>query len=276
MSVKKTVLLVDDDADFVSVMKLVLERNSYNVLVAYNGKQCMDLLRFEMPDVIVLDVMMTTRSEGFDVARDLRNSEYTKSIPLLMVTSINSTVPFKFEPDETWLPVDALIEKPIEPDRLLGEITKMLKTPPSPQARNAPGASPTPLILLVDDDPDFLKMNERVLHRKGYRILCASDPADAFKRMNQEKPDLIITDLMMRSLDSGFSFARQIKADVRFKNIPVVIVTAVGSHRGFDLRPRTDSDLAAMCADAYFEKPIAPEALVKKVEELLKRNAGEV
>ena len=271
MSHRKRIMLVDDDADFVSTMRLVLEKSGYDVLVAYNGKECLDLLRYETADAIVLDVMMTTRTEGFDVAREIRNSEYTKNIPLLMVTSVNSTVPFKFEPDETWLPVDALIEKPIEPERLLEEISKMVNNPKKPQTQ-----AEAPLILLVDDDPDFLKMNSHILERKGYRVLCAPDPKTALEKMQQSPPHLVVTDLMMTSLDSGFSFARQIKQDARFKNVPVIIVTAVGSQRGFDLRPRTEADLAAMCADAWFDKPVAPAALLQKVEELLKRNPKEV
>ncbi len=132
-----------------------------------------------------------------------------------------------------------------------------------------------PLIMLVDDDPDFLDMNRHVLEDRGYRILCASDPQQALAKMAAHKPDLIITDLMMKSLDSGFSFARLLRQDIRFKNIPIIIVTAVGAQRGFDFRPRTPAELAAMCADAYFEKPVAPDTLLKKVEELLARRSGE-
>jgi len=127
MSTKKRVLLVDDDGDFVEANKAVLENNGYEVAVAYDGKECLEKVRLDRPDVIVLDVMMTTQSEGFNVSRDLRNSEHTKSIPILMVTSINDTVPYKFERDETWLPVDSFVEKPIEPQKLLEELTRMVK-----------------------------------------------------------------------------------------------------------------------------------------------------
>jgi two-component system alkaline phosphatase synthesis response regulator PhoP len=127
MSAKKRVLLVDDDVDFVEANKAVLENNGYKVAVAYDGKECLEKVRSDRPDVIVLDVMMATHSEGFDVSRDLRNSEHTKSIPILMVTSINDTVPYKFERDETWLPVDSFVEKPIEPQNLLEELSRMVK-----------------------------------------------------------------------------------------------------------------------------------------------------
>lgn len=123
---KKKILVVDDDADFVEINKLVLEKNGYEVTVAYNGKECLEKIDLKKPDLIILDVMMTRKDEGFEVSRDLRNSEQTKNIPILMVTSINDTVPFNFEPDETWLPVDDFIEKPVEPEQLLDKVRKML------------------------------------------------------------------------------------------------------------------------------------------------------
>ena len=79
----------------------------------------------------------------------------------------------------------------------------------------------------------------------------------------------MVTDLMMKALDSGFTFARALKADPRTAALPVIIVSAVSSQKGFDFRPRTDADLAAMGADAFFDKPVAPAALLAKVKELL-------
>jgi CheY-like chemotaxis protein len=70
---------------------------------------------------------MENPSDGFDVSRELRNSEYTKSIPLVMITSVNDSIPFRIEPDRTWLPVDALLEKPVDPQLLLAVVDKALK-----------------------------------------------------------------------------------------------------------------------------------------------------
>lgn len=131
------------------------------------------------------------------------------------------------------------------------------------------------LILLVDDDPDFLAMNREILEAKGYRVACFSDPESALASMKAERPRLVITDLMMANLDSGFALSRRIKADPALSGLPVIIVTAVTRRRGFDFRPHTQEELSAMCADAYFDKPVAPEALLAAVEQLLKRSAGE-
>jgi two-component system alkaline phosphatase synthesis response regulator PhoP len=123
----KTVLLVDDDADFVEMNRILLEENGYAVRVAYSGRQCLEEVTACRPDLIILDMVMESQSDGFDVSRELRNSEYTKSIPLVMITSINDAIPFRLAPDRTWLPVDALLEKPVEPHLLLSIVTTALK-----------------------------------------------------------------------------------------------------------------------------------------------------
>jgi CheY-like chemotaxis protein len=122
----KTVLLVDDDADFIEINRALLEQNGYAVRMAYNGKQCLEMVTAEKPDLIILDMVMENRNEGFDLSRELRNSEHTKGIPLVMITSVNETIPFRIEPDRTWLPVDALIEKPVDPGLLLSVVAKVL------------------------------------------------------------------------------------------------------------------------------------------------------
>jgi CheY-like chemotaxis protein len=126
-------------------------------------------------------------------------------------------------------------------------------------------------ILLVDDDKDFLELERRILESRGYRVVCFSDTQAALAALNDGPvtPDLVVTDLMMTRLDSGFTFARALKLDPQTAGLPVIIVSAVSSQKGFDFKPRTAADLEAMGADAFFDKPVAPEALLAKVKELL-------
>jgi CheY-like chemotaxis protein len=103
------------------------------VRTAASGRECLEEVEDCRPDLIILDMVMGQRTEGFDVSRELRNSEYTKGIPLVMITSVNDTIPFRVEPDRTWLPVDALIEKPVDPALLLGVVQRV--------CRGAPGSA---------------------------------------------------------------------------------------------------------------------------------------
>jgi CheY-like chemotaxis protein len=125
------------------------------------------------------------------------------------------------------------------------------------------------LILIVDDDYDFLEINRRILERAGFRVATAGSPAQAMDRVAAETPDLVITDLMMSEVDSGFSLSRRLRDDPRTAAVPIIMSTSVTTALGLDFKPRSADDLASMNVDAYFDKPLDPTALVAKVRELL-------
>lgn len=115
------VLIIDDDSDFVEAISTLLEAKGYVVITAPEGKTGFSTAKKQLPGLIILDVMMATKSEGFDVAKQLKDDEKTKNIPVVMITGIkrDMNLPFGFEPDENWLPVKAVLEKPVKPDVLL-------------------------------------------------------------------------------------------------------------------------------------------------------------
>ncbi|HLA82399.1 MAG TPA: response regulator [Thermoleophilia bacterium] len=125
------------------------------------------------------------------------------------------------------------------------------------------------LIMIVDDDYDFLELNRMILERAGFRVVNAAEPQQALAKMANEKPDVVISDLMMTSLDSGFSFARAIKEDPNYQDIPVIIATSITSAFGLDFRPRSEADMVEMHIDAFFDKPLDPNRLVDSIRELL-------
>ena len=125
---KKTILLVDDDPEFIYVTKTFLESEGYRVVAARNGEEGIKRARENRPDLIVLDVMMTTKTEGFDTSREIRTDQELKDIPVIMLTGIRKEerLPWTFEPDDVWLPVNKFLEKPVSPAELVAEIRKMV------------------------------------------------------------------------------------------------------------------------------------------------------
>ncbi|NLK42200.1 MAG: response regulator [Planctomycetes bacterium] len=125
----KKVLVIDDDSDFVESIVNLLEARGYVVASASNGKEGVEKAKTEKPDVILLDVMMTTKDEGFNVAREMHQIEDLKDTPVIMVTGVRKemNLPFGFEPDETWLPVKQVLEKPIKPEVLLNAVADAVK-----------------------------------------------------------------------------------------------------------------------------------------------------
>lgn len=134
-------------------------------------------------------------------------------------------------------------------------------------------ASDRPLILVVDDDADFQDIMRHILSNAGYRVTCCLSPDEAMGTIQDDEPAtipaLIITDLMMDTLDAGFLFAGRIREDERLDGVPVILVTAAGSVRGFDFHPRDPHDMEVMNIDAFFDKPVSPKVLLAKVTELL-------
>ena len=127
------ILVIDDDPDMVEALSMPLEANGYRVSHAANGALGLKMIRELKPDLIILDVMMETATAGFQVSLALRSpdpkSEYAayKGIPILILTSIHSTTPLRFGPDQDYLPVDAFIDKPVDPDRLVAQVGQLLK-----------------------------------------------------------------------------------------------------------------------------------------------------
>jgi len=125
------ILIIEDDKDIVDTMRIILESKAYQIRAAYNGKEGYAEIEKKVPDVIILDVMMSTDTEGFDLAYKLkRNPEY-KKIPILMLTSFPQRMaeegPEKFQHilGEDW-PVTMFFEKPIDPEKLLSAIEEIL------------------------------------------------------------------------------------------------------------------------------------------------------
>ena len=123
------VLIIDDDVDMVDAEKMVLENNGYTVITANDGKEGYEKIKSEKPDVIILDVMMATPEEGFQLAYKLRNEKELSNIPIIMVTSVSKVTGFSFDPkkDENFLPVNQFLEKPIKPEDLIAAIENALK-----------------------------------------------------------------------------------------------------------------------------------------------------
>ena len=128
MTEPRTVLIIDDDPDIVAAEKLILESRGYNVLTAYNGKGGLSVLESHEVDIILLDVMMDTDDEGFQLSYQLKGDPATAKIPILIVTSVSKVtgIPYSPKTDDYYLPVEDYIEKPVQPKELLRRIEILL------------------------------------------------------------------------------------------------------------------------------------------------------
>ena len=131
------ILIVDDDLDLTAAITTVLESGGFTVAAANNRSAGMDKAREQKPGLIILDVMMETWQDGFEMARILKKDPNLKGMPILMLTGVRDQTGIDFKStagDPTWLPVDGFLEKPVEPNTLLAEVERLLneKTSDSP------------------------------------------------------------------------------------------------------------------------------------------------
>ncbi len=123
------ILVVDDDPDFTETLKVVLESKQYSVVTASDRAEGMEKIRTDKPDLVILDVMMSTWQDGFEMSRELKKDPQYKDIPILILTAVKGRTGIGFKStagDPTWLPVDGFLDKPVEPQILLAEVKKLM------------------------------------------------------------------------------------------------------------------------------------------------------
>lgn len=128
MAKKQTIIVIDDDPDVIEATRTVLEDAGYGVESALTGEAGVARVRQGGIAAILLDVMMARETEGFHIAADLRGDAATANIPLILMTAISQRTGFEFSPetDKDYMPVDAFLEKPVDPKRLVETIRKVL------------------------------------------------------------------------------------------------------------------------------------------------------
>lgn len=123
------ILMIDDDAELRAAVQLTLESQGYLFVAADDRASGMEAAKAESPDLIILDVMMESRHDGFELARELKKSPQCKNTPILMLTAIKEKSGTDFKSaagDPSWLPVDGFLDKPVEPGILIAEVEKLL------------------------------------------------------------------------------------------------------------------------------------------------------
>jgi CheY-like chemotaxis protein len=127
------ILIIDDDVDIVEAEKLLLENSGYEVFSAFDGQEGYRKIRELRPDLVILDVIMASPTEGFELTRQLKQDGDLASIPIVMVTSVRrddqSSRPLV---DEVLPHVEAYIEKPIRPEQILATVRRVLAQRPRP------------------------------------------------------------------------------------------------------------------------------------------------
>ncbi len=122
-------------------------------------------------------------------------------------------------------------------------------------------------ILLVDDDPAFLEINHLILESAGYWVAEAGSVEQALRLLQTDRFDLLVLDLIMESMDSGFTIAYAVRNDERLRDLPILLLTSAQERTGFTFEMERDQQW--MKVDEVAAKPLRPTELIERVERLL-------
>jgi CheY-like chemotaxis protein len=120
-------------------------------------------------------------------------------------------------------------------------------------------------VLVVDDDPDFVKVTTKVLETAGYEVLSAPNGAKALQTMRQQHPDVVLLDIMMSYILDGLDVSREMAEDPDLKDTPVIMVTSLTGVKGSGAFP-TDEYVPV---DEWLSKPVEPDTLLERVSAAL-------
>ncbi|MGB5591701.1 MAG: PAS domain S-box protein, partial [Gammaproteobacteria bacterium] len=199
------VLVIDDDATVRELLARDLTRDGYEVLLAENGAQGLELARSEHPAAITLDVMMPGM-DGWSVLRALKADEATAAIPVIMITIVDDkSLGYTLGAAE-------YLSKPVDRKRLREAMSRLQTSVDGD-------------VLVVDDEPDVRELTRRTLEAEGLGVREAGNGQEALEEVARKRPGLIILDLMMPVMD-GFEFVLRLRQNPDTADLPVVVVTA--------------------------------------------------
>ncbi|MCJ7589077.1 MAG: response regulator [Candidatus Aminicenantes bacterium] len=120
-------------------------------------------------------------------------------------------------------------------------------------------------VLIVDDDLDFLEIHSTVLKNRGYEVVTAQSSKECLEKLERDRPDLVVLDVMMEQFDAGFEVSKKIKK--KYRDLPVMLLTSIGLQTSLEFSSNADV-LEATGADLLLDKPVSPEVFVAEIEKL--------
>jgi len=122
-------------------------------------------------------------------------------------------------------------------------------------------------ILIIDDDIDLVEAMRLTLENADFEVIDAQDGQKGLEKIENEKPDLVLLDVMMETQDEGFHIAYQIRNNEEMSDLPIIMLTAVGSETGFSFDKEKDEDFLPV--NEFLEKPVNPDKLIEYVRKSL-------
>ena len=200
----KVILAIDDDPDVIYLLQENLAEAGYRVIGATSGEEGLQKARAIRPFAITLDILMPHK-DGWQLLHDLKTDATTQDIPIIVLSIVdNKALGYRLGAFDYLL-------KPFDRETILAALTRI----PPQRGR----------LLVVDDDPQVVDLVRQFLEGESYEVIAAADGQEALEAISQQRPDVVLLDLLMPRLD-GFAVIERLRQDAQYHQLPIIVLTA--------------------------------------------------
>lgn len=253
IELESTVAVVDDDTEFLDLIKIFLESNNYKPILINDSKLAYQVIKSKRPSLVILDIMMPDK-DGFDVMMELYEDHMTKDIPIVAISAIGFN---KFLEKGGISGNPEYVSRDISSDFIKEIIENTIS--------NSYGyGDEKTKVLIADDQIELLSLLKESLEKSGFIVFTAMDGKEAIEKILQFNPDIAVLDYNM-PFKNGLEVASEIKNNPIYSHMPVIIVTA---------RTEKESKIKGlmMGIDDYITKPVDNDELIARIRMIIKRN----
>lgn len=262
------ILVIEDNPANLQLMAYLLKAFGHQAIETVDGEAGLGEARRQRPDLILCDLQLPGM-DGYEVARQLKRDPGLRAIPLVAVTALAMV-----GDREKVLAAgfDGYLSKPITPETFVGQVDAFLRVEqrraspvphPDPATPSVPAAPHRATILAVDNSPPNLELLRSTLEPAGYAVLAARTAQEALDLLQEQKPDLILSDLHMPGQD-GYALIHAIKADPHLRPIPFVFLSSTVWNEKDQVKG------VGLGATRFLLRPIDPQKLLQEIEACLK------
>ena len=262
------ILIIEDNAANLELMRFLLTAHEYAVLAAYDGKEGLDIARRKLPDLILCDLQMPGM-DGYQVARQVKGTPALQHIPMVAVTAYAMVG----DRDKVLSAgFDGYFAKPIAPETFVQQVEAFLKPEFKSQSLPPAAAVTSPLskppglkshtALVVDDLQAHLDLAASLLGYSGFKVITARGMREGLEQARRVTPDLIMSDVCMAD-GSGYDFIGAIKNDPQLRSIPFIFLTSTA------VNEKDRAKGLALGAVKYLFRPIEPQTLLDEIKACL-------
>lgn len=245
-----SVLIVDDDPEFLSSVELMGNENLIQVHTAKTGKEAVALAKSHRMDAAIIDVYLSNKENPFQIAKELRALKGYNELPLSFI-SADTSIPTRIAAVHAG--ASQFLDKPLRSGDFAAAVRRL--APLETEDR--------PRVFIVDDDEMLLKHLSLILKAEGMKVDTLSDPTRILDVIHKIRPDILLLDVVMPEI-GGIDVCRILRSSEPWRELPILFMTV-----------QTSNEILLKCyqagADDYIEKPILKEELLARINVRLER-----